>query len=68
MNKFGERLKELRLDSGISRAELAARLHMSKRMVAYWESGERECSFDTLIEIANLFGTTLDYLLGRTDF
>jgi hypothetical protein len=33
----------------------------------YWESGKRECGFDMLIKIADLFNTSIDYLVGRTD-
>lgn len=68
MNKFSERLRELRLENGMTRKELAEKLNVSVRLIAYWENGQRECSFDTVIGIANLFATSTDYLLGRTDF
>lgn len=67
MNKFGQTLNELRLEMNISRRELARRLNVSERLIAYWESGQRECNFDTLIAIADIFSTSVDYLLGRTD-
>ncbi len=35
MNKFSERLKDLRNEKGISRAELADRLNVSVRLIAY---------------------------------
>lgn len=65
---FPERLKELRNDSGLSRYELALKLNISTRLVCYWENGERECDFYTLIRIADLFDVTVDYLLGRKDY
>ena len=68
MNKFGENLKELRAENNISRAELAKRLNVSVRLVAYWENGQRECNFDMLIAIADIFSTSIDFLLGRTDY
>lgn len=68
MNKFGENLKDLRTEYNISRAELAKKLNVSVRLVAYWENGQRECNFDTLISIADIFSTSIDYLLGRTDY
>lgn len=68
MNIFNERLHELRNEAGISRSDLAEKLNVSVRTIAYWESGKRECSFDMLIKIANLFGTSIDYLLGKSDF
>ena len=68
MNKFGKNLKELRLEMCVSRKELANKLNVSERLVAYWESGQRECNFDTLIAIADIFSISTDYLLGRTDY
>ncbi len=67
MNKFQERIKELRQESGVTRAQLAEMLQVSVRLISYWENGERECSFDMLIKIAEFFQTTTDYLLGVTD-
>ena len=68
MNKFGERLKDLRTEKGVTRLQLAENLQVSVRLIAYWENGQRECPFDMLIKIANLFDTSTDYLLGRTDY
>ena len=68
MSKFGENLKELRAELNVSRAELAKKLNVSVRLVAYWESGQRECNFDMLMAIADIFSTSTDYLLGRVDY
>lgn len=68
MNNFATRLNELRKEEGISRAELALKLNVSVRLISYWENGERECSFDVLIAIADILNTTTDYLLGRKDY
>ncbi len=68
MNKFGERLRELRIDNGYSRAQLATNLNVSARLIAYWENGQRECSFDALINIAEFFGTSTDFILGKSDY
>ncbi len=67
-NKFDERLYELRTDKNLSRAELAVKLNVSIRLISYWENGKRECDFDMLIKIAELFGVSIDFLLGRTDY
>ena len=64
MNKFAERLKEERESSHISRSDLAKYLNVSVRTISYWESGQRECDFDTLIKIVDYLNTTVDYLLG----
>lgn len=61
-------MRELRVEKNMPRAELAEKLKVSIRLISYWETGARECSFDMLIAIADLFGTTTDYLLGRCEY
>ena len=68
MNKFAERLKELRIDAGKSRAELAREVNVSERLISYWENGKRECDFEMLIRLADTFAVSIDYLLGRNEF
>ena len=67
-NKFPERLKELRLENNLSRSQLAKMLNVSVRLLSYWETGQRECTFDTLIAIATNLDCTIDYLLGNSDY
>ncbi len=67
-NKFSEQLRALRIEQNIPRVELAKKLNVSVRLISFWENGQRECSFDTLIEIADFFDVSVDYLLGRKDF
>ena len=67
-NRFAEQLKSLREEVGLTRAQLAEKMNVSVRLVGYWEKGQRECDFDMLIKIAELFSCTLDYLLGRKDY
>lgn len=64
---FSLKLKSLREEAGYSQARLAAKLGVSQSTVGGWESGTREPSFKTLMGIADLFGVSVDYLLGRTD-
>lgn len=68
MRIFAERLKELRLEKNLSRSKLADELFVSERLICYWENGERECSFEMLIKIADFFGVTIDYILGKSDY
>ena len=67
-NKFAERLNSLRIEFNLSRIELANKLNVSVRLISYWENGKRECDFDMLIKLANIFSVSIDYLLGRTDY
>ena len=67
-HKFFEQLSTLREENNLSRAQLAEQLNVSVRLISYWENGQRECDFDMLIKIADLFSVSVDYLLGRKEF
>ena len=67
-NTFNEQLIALRVENNLSRSQLAEKLNVSVRLISYWENGQRECDFDMLIKIADLFSVSLDYLLGRKEY
>jgi len=64
---FKDRLKELRYKKELSQRELASILNLSPSTIAMYETGQREPDAETLSKIADFFGVTIDYLLGRTD-
>lgn len=63
-NQFSKRLKELRIEKNLTQEQLADILAVLPRTVSYWENGKRECDFDTLINIADFFQSSIDFLLG----
>ena len=65
--KMEFRLKKLRKQRRISQVKLAIDLNMSQNSVSRYENMERQADYSTLISIADYFGVSLDYLLGRTD-
>ena len=67
MIMLNNRLKELRAKFGYTQHDLAHKLNTSYGAVGNWESGKRTPDTETLIKMANIFNTTVDYLLGRTD-
>lgn len=67
-NKFSERLYLLRIENNLTRLQLATSLNVSVRLISYWENGKRECDFDMLIKISNLFSVSIDYLLGNKEY
>ena len=67
-NTFSQQLHSLRIEAGLTRAQLAEQLHVSVRLISYWENGQRECDFDTLMKIADLFSVSIDYILGGKEF
>lgn len=64
--EFGERLKKLREKNNMTRDELAKVLRLTYSAVSKYETGIRKPDQDILIELADLFNVTTDYLLGRT--
>ena len=66
-NAFGEKLKELRLEAGLSQRKLGEKLGVCNQTVSFWESGSREPDLDGLLKIAKYFGVSTDYLLGIDD-
>ena len=63
---FGERLKELRTNKGITQTVLATEIGVTKQTVSYYERGENLPDVEILNAIANYFEVSADYLLGRT--
>ena len=62
---FGARLAKLRASHGLTQIELARRLGVSRRQIAYYESGEGRPPGALLAGLADLFGVSTDALLGR---
>ncbi|NRD77334.1 helix-turn-helix transcriptional regulator [Bacillus sp. BRMEA1] len=62
-----QRLSELRKMRKWSLQDTADQLGIAKSTYAGYESGYREPSLQSLSQIANLFETTVDYILGRTE-
>lgn len=67
MNTFGEILKSLRKEKGISGRELADILKVHKGSISNWETNRRSPDKEMLNVIAEYFEVSVDYLLGRTD-
>ena len=67
MEIFAERLKELRKASRQTSKEMAEYLGVSQRAYLYYESATHYPDVPGLLKLANYFGVTTDYLLGRSD-
>lgn len=62
---FAERLKELRTDKGLSQGELAKIVGVKQQTIGGWEVGRTEPDHQITCMLADFFGVTTDYLLGR---
>lgn len=56
-------ITELRLLNNMTQLELAEKLNYSDKTISKWERGESSPDISVLVEIANLFGVSLDYLV-----
>lgn len=64
MVDFGDRLKTLRLQAGLTQKQLAERLGVTKSVISYYELLERSPSPDIIVKLAAIFHVSTDYLLG----
>ncbi len=64
---FSFRIKELREERGLSQAKLARELNVGTGSVGMWESTQEIPPVKKLLVIADYFGVSLDYLVGRSD-
>ena len=64
---LGTRIKELRKEFGLSQVELALRMEVTKQTISNWENENIQPSIDMLVDLANVFNVTTDYLLGLDD-
>ena len=68
LNKFSERLKELRIEKRLSQEQVAKSIGVSQAAIARWEKGVQIPNIDYAILIARFFNVSTDYLLGVVDY
>lgn len=66
MNYY-RRIRELREDNDLTQRELAQKLNMLQPQYFRYEQGYRDIPSDVLIALADIYNTSTDYILGRTD-
>ncbi|PGA92165.1 helix-turn-helix domain-containing protein [Bacillus toyonensis] len=64
---FGQRLKALRLEKGMTQQQLADVLEIEKSNISRFESGKQSPSSDNRIKMAKLFNVSVDYMLGLSE-
>lgn len=69
MDNFSTRLKELRLEMGLSQKKLAEIFDnkMTQQAIDLWERGKRDIKLSYAIMLAKFFNVSLDYLAGISD-
>ena len=61
------KLKELRLNQGLSQKDLAEKLNVSPTNIYNYETGRTEPSIEWIIKLADALNTSVDYLIGHDD-
>lgn len=61
------RIKKLRVSLEMKQADLAKQLNVRQNTVSTWETGRSEPDFATLQKMAEIFDTTIDYILGNSN-
>ena len=61
------RLRSLRDEVGITQQELADKLFLTQKTINSYETGRTQPNIETLCKIANIFETSVDYLIGNSD-
>ena len=67
MEKFADRLKELRIEKGLSIQALAKVIKIGSSSLCRWENCQADIKGTQLIILAKYFNVTTDYLLGLED-
>lgn len=62
-----KRIRDLREDKDLSQKQIAQMLGMSQTGYSKYETGENDIPTHILIKLADFYGTSIDYLLGRTN-
>ncbi|WP_025715877.1 helix-turn-helix domain-containing protein [Paenibacillus sp. 1-18] len=63
---YGTRIAELREHKGLKQEELAQSLGITRAALSHYEKNRRKPDFEILNKLADIFGVTIDYLVGRT--
>ncbi len=61
------RIRDLREDSDYTQQQIADQLFLTRSVYRRYELGDREIPVWALIQLADLYETSTDYILGRTD-
>ncbi len=67
MEKFAERLKELRTEKGLSIQGLSKAIKIGVASICRWENQQADVKGSQLVILAKFFDVTIDYLMGLED-
>ena len=66
--KWYEIIRNLREDKDLTQTDVAKILGVSQRVYSNYECGQVEISLDSLMKLADYYGVSMDYILGRSKY
>ena len=64
---LNDNIKKLRVSRGLNQVEFAKIIGVTKQCVSNWENDNVMPSVEMLVKVADYFGVTTDYILGRAE-
>lgn len=64
---YGQRIRELRIEKGLTQTQLAEQLGLTQKSVSKYELEQLDLSTELVIKISRFFEVSADYLLGMSD-
>lgn len=64
--QLAQKLQTLRQQKGVSQSEIAKYINLTVGAYQNYENGRREANYETICKLADFYGVSVDYLLGRT--
>ena len=61
------RLKELRIEKGLTQEKLAKKIGINRTTIAKIESGDRDLTLDHIQRMSDFFNVSYDYILGKSN-
>ena len=63
IKKCGERIRQLRIKSGLTQEKVAGILNVDRSVYSRIEAGKSGCAVDSFVQLSELFNVSLDYLI-----
>lgn len=60
-------LRKLRKEKGLSQIAVQMQTGIEQALISKYENGERAPPTETLMQLADFYGVSMDYIMGRTD-
>ncbi len=64
---YGQRIRELRIEKGLTQTQLAEQLGLTQKSVSKYELEQLDLSTELVVKISRFFEVSADYLLGMSD-